>query len=269
VGDITDSGGHYSVTLKEGNYELNFTPPCGSGYASQSHKGIVGPPDQTLNVVLSPGCTISGTVTDGISPTGNVAIYAFNRDAADGSGVPPSDDYGHFCIGLVTGTYELSFTPPPCLGLGPYTEEKTITQDTSLNVTLPPGFTVAGCVTDKSGKEVAGVQIYAKDRNIGGFGFAPTNESGCYTGTLPLAGSPPTETYDIQFGPPPGLGLGSFTITDVTSTTSGCPNATLPITLPVGFTLSGRVTCNGRAIKGVFVSVCANMSWTTLLWKSV
>ena len=31
VGDTTDSSGHYSVTLEEGNYDLIFNPPCGGG----------------------------------------------------------------------------------------------------------------------------------------------------------------------------------------------------------------------------------------------
>ena len=255
VGDVSDSSGYYSVTLDGGNYDLNFAPVCGSGYASKSYRGIAGPPDQTLNVVLSSGHTVSGTVfaTDGSTPVGDVTIYAFNRHTADGFGLPPTDDQGHYCAGLVTGTYELSFTPPPCLGLGPHTEELTITRDTSRDVTLPPGFTVAGCVADGSGESVPGVQVYADDPNIRGFGFAPTDGSGCCTGTLPFTGTPPTGTYDVQFIPPPGLGLGSVTVIDVVSTSAGCPNATLPVTLPAGYTLFGRVTCNGVGVKNVFV----------------
>jgi hypothetical protein len=255
VGDVTDSSGYFSVTLGQGNYELNFTPPCGSGYASQSSRGITGPPDRTLNVVLSSGHAVSGTVfhMDGSTPAGNVAIYAFNVHTADGFGLPPTDDQGHYCVGLVTGSYGLSFSPPPCLELGPHTEEITITGDTTLDVVLPPGFTVAGCVTDGLGEPVSGVQVYAEDPNIRGFGFAPTDGSGCYTGTLPFAGTPPTGVYDIQFIPPPGLGLGSVTFTDVVSTSAGCPNATLPVTLPAGYTLSGTITCLGKPIRNVFV----------------
>jgi uncharacterized repeat protein (TIGR01451 family) len=246
-GNFTGSAGYYSVTLQQGHYDLLFHPPCGSGCASTAYKGISGPPDVTLNVVLSPGHTVSGTVTDGSAPVEGVAIYAFNRDTADGFGLPPTDEHGHYCIDLITGTYDIGFTPLACRGLGPRTVTTPITQDTFLTVTLPLGFTVAGCVTDESGNPVSGVQIYAKDPNIGGFGFAPTNESGCYTGTLQMG------TYDIQFIPPPWRGLGSVTITDVVSTTPGCPNATLPITLPAGFTLSGRVTCNDAGIGNVFV----------------
>lgn len=252
--NTTDTNGYYSATL-EGSYDLIFNPPCGSGCASKAHKGITGPPDWTLDVVLPPGHTVSGTVyaIDGTTPVGNVAIYAFNHDTADGFGLPPTDSNGHYCIGLMEGHYDLGFTPPPCLGLGPETVPITVTQSMTQNVTLPPGFTVAGCVTDESANPVSGVQVYAKDPNIGGFGFAPTNESGCYTGTLPLAGTPLTGTYDIQFIPPPGRGLGSITKINVVSETSGCPNTSLPITLPAGFTISGTATCQGQPVKNVYV----------------
>lgn len=249
MGDITDSSGYYSVTLEEGNYDLNFNPPCGSGCASQSFKGITGPNDQTRNVILTVGHSVSGTAfaTDGTTPVGNVAIYAFNHDTADGFGLPPTNANGQYCIGLVKGDYDLGFTPPACLRLGPTTIFITVTQDITRNVVLTSGFTVAGCITNGADNPVPGVQIYAYDPNIRGFGFAPSDESGCYTGTLPLG------TFDIQFIPPAGCGLGSITVVDVVSETAGCPNTWLPITLPVGFTVSGQVTCQGQPVKNVYV----------------
>jgi uncharacterized repeat protein (TIGR01451 family) len=248
VGDVTDANGVYSVPLPQGDYDFVFNPRCGSACASQARKGITGPADMSLNVTLPSGYSISGTVfaTNGVSPVGNVAIYAFNRDTADGFGSPPTDANGHFCINLEPGTYDLGFAPPPCLGLGPKTEFITLTQAMTLDIILPPGFTTGGRVTNPSGSPVPGVQVYANDPTVGGFGFAPTNESGDYSGTLPAG------TYDIQFIPPAGLGLGSVTITDVTSATAGCPNTSLPITLPTGFTLSGKVTCKGTGIKNTF-----------------
>jgi hypothetical protein len=249
VDDITDSSGYYSVTLEAGNYDLIFNPPCGSECASKAHKGITGPPDLTLNVVLSPGHSVSGTVfaTDGTTPVDDVSIYAFNHDTADGFGLPLTKAGGHYCIGLVEGPYDLGFTPPPCLGLGPKTVSISVTQDMITDVILPPGFTVAGCITDGIDNPVPGVQIYAYDPNIRGFGFAPSDESGCYSGTLPLG------TFDFQFIPPQGSGLGSITVVDIVSETADCPNTWLPITLPTGFTVSGKVTCQGGQIKNVFV----------------
>jgi hypothetical protein len=250
VGDTTDSSGNYSVTLDAGSYDLIFNPPCGSGCASQSLKGITGPPsDQTRNVTLPPGHSVSGVVSDGTTPVGNVAIYAFNRNTADGFGLPPTKSNGQYCISLMDGPYELGFTPPACLDLGPKTEDITVTEDRTLNVNLPAGFTVAGCITDGLANPVPGVQIYAYDPTptIRGFGFAPTKESGCYTGTLPLG------TFDFQFIPPAGRGLGSITVVDVVNESGGCPNTSLPVTLPPGFTISGTVTCHSEPIKNVFV----------------
>ena len=250
VGDTTDISGTYEMTLATGNYDLSFNPPAGSGYASSSYKGLVGPPDITLNIALTDGYTISGTVYAGstLSTVGNTAIYAYNRNTADGLGLPPTNSGGHYSIGLVAGAYDLSFTPPACTNprLGPRTDIITVTQNMVHDVFLPPGFTVAGCISDGSSNPVSGVQIYAYDPLVGGFGFAPSNASGCYTGTLPLG------AFDIQFIPPAGRGLGPLTVIDAISQTTSCPNTSLPITLLPGVTISGTVTCR-QPLKNVFV----------------
>jgi hypothetical protein len=250
LGDVTDASGAYSVTLQaESSYDLIYNPPCGSGCASRGVKGITGPPDRSVDVTLTVGHSVSGVVlaVDGTTPVGNVSIYAFNHDTADGFGLPPTDANGEFCVGLVDGPYDLGFTPPPCLELGPVGVPITVTQDTITNVVLVSGFTVAGCVTDGTSSPVPGVEIYAYDPNIRGFGFAPTDESGCYTGTLPLG------AFDVQFLPPGGRGLGPVTVVDVVRDTGECPNTELPIVLPAGYTLSVPVTCQGEPVKGAFV----------------
>ena len=40
---------------------------------------------------------------------------------------------------------------------------------------------------------------------------------------------------------------------DVVSNDTTCPNTSLPITLPAGFTLSGTITCRDKPIKNAFV----------------
>jgi len=249
VGDVTDGSGYYSVTLEDGNYDLIFHPLCGeSGCASNAYKGVTGPADSTLNVVLSTGHTISGTVTDGTNGVEGVSIYAFNHNTADGFGLPLTDDGGHYCIGLIKGTYDLGFSPPPCQGLGPKTMVVTLSQDMPLDVPLPPGFTVAGRVTDGAGGPVSGVQIYAREcYTLTGYGFSPSNIGGYFTGTLPLG------TYGIQFLPPADQGFGPKTITDVVSASESCPNASLDVVLPVGVTLSGQISCQRQPVKNVFV----------------
>jgi hypothetical protein len=251
VSAATLADGAYTLTLAAGDYDLIFNPPCGSGFASQSYKGITGPPDLPLTVPLTIGYTISGTVyaTGTLSPVSRTVIYAHNKDTAQGFGLPPANDAGKYCIGLMKGRYDLGFTPPPCLGLGPRTYPITVPEQVISDVILPPGFSVAGCINDRAANLISGVQVYAFDPTpgIGGFGFAPTNETGCYSGTLPSG------VFDFQFIPPPWLDLGSVTITDVVSTTAGCPNTSLPITLPPGFTVYGRTVCRGEPVKNVFV----------------
>jgi hypothetical protein len=249
TGDITDSSGAYSVRLEAGNYDLTFNPPCGHECASKGLKGITVPPDRIRNVTLAAGYTVSGTVrTQDDTPVDDVSIYAFNHETADGFGVALTDASGDYCIGLITGTYDLGFTPPPCRGLGPKTEVISLNEDTPLDVTLPPGFTVAGRVTDGASHPVSGVQIYAREcYTWTGYGFSPSNADGYYTGTLPMG------TFGIQFLPPANRGLGPKTIPDVTSNSPGCPNTTLNVTLPEGFTISGRVTCRVEPVKNVAV----------------
>ncbi len=246
---LTDASGFYTVTEEVGDYDLIFNPPCGSNCASHSLKGIGGPINFTYHVTLSTGLSLSGTVfgTDEATPISNTAIYAFNLDTADGFGLPPTDVNGQYCLGLAGGRYEITFTPPGCQNLGPATHLVTLSQNSTLAASLPPGFTVAGCISAPAGGPAAGVQIYAFDPASRGFGFSPSEAGGCYTGTLPLG------TFDFQFIPPPHLGAGCFTVVNVTSQTVGCPNTALPITLPAGYTLSGRVACQGKPIKNVFV----------------
>lgn len=245
----TGSSGAFSVTLDQGSYDLVFNPPCNSGCASQSIRGINGAPDLPLVINLPTGLSVSGATfaTNGSTPVDNTAIYAFNRTTADGYGLPPSKGTGQYCINLTDGSYDLSFTPPACADLGPVTQVITVDRNIVLDVSMPPGFTVAGCITDGSANPVGGVEIFAYDPAVRGFGFSPSKAGGCYTGTLPLG------TFDIQFIPPGGQGLGYQTIIDVGSEGGSCPNTSLPVTLPPGFTISGKITCHGQPVKNVFV----------------
>ncbi|MCB0193431.1 MAG: carboxypeptidase regulatory-like domain-containing protein [Anaerolineae bacterium] len=245
----TDSSGAFAIMLDNGSYELVFNPPCNSGCASQNISRISDTTEQPLIVTLSMGFSISGTTfaTDDSTPVGNTSIYAFNRGTANQYGLPPSKANGQYCINLSGGSYDLSFTPPACTDLGPVTQAITVSENLTRNISMPSGFTVAGCIIDEAASAVAGVDIYAYDSAVGGFGLAPSKADGCYTGTLPLG------TFDIQFIPPGGMGLGYQTITDVVNKSNSCPNTTLPVTLPPGFTISGQIRCDGEPIENVFV----------------
>jgi hypothetical protein len=243
----TQSSGQFTLTLGMGTYDVVFNPPPSTGLASQSRRGIH--EAQIFNVILPPGHAISGVVYSDatkLNPVGKVAIFAFNKNTFDGFGLPPSQANGVYQISLEASTWELTFTPPPFMGLGPTQTTIILTQDVIQDIVLQPGFTVYGQVMTSSGGGQVGVEIFAQDpAQPNGYGFTPTEQAGVYTGTLPLG------TFDILFFAPPFLGLGSTVITNV----SGSPDMLLHLALPVGYTISGTIRCgNGLANAFVFAA---------------
>jgi hypothetical protein len=243
----TNGTGRFTLTLNSGVfYDLVFNPPLGQGLASRSIRGIHDA--QVLTLTLPPGHSISGTVYRDQAktiPVANTAIFAFNQDHYSGFGLPPTQPTGVYQISLQEGHWELTFTPPPFSGLGPIrTAVISLTSELSQDIILQPGFTVYGQIITKSGGGQAGVEIFAQDPSQVpiGFGFTPSNQSGLFTGTLPLG------IFDIQFLAPPFLGLGSTVVTDI----MGPGNVQLTITLSAGNTVSGWVRC-GTGVAHAFV----------------
>jgi hypothetical protein len=247
VETFTNSSGHFTLTLTAGNfYDIVFNPPAGTNLASQLQRGIH--QERFLSVILPPGHAISGTVYSDAAKTrtvANVAIFAFNQVTFDGFGLPPSRGDGTYQISLEEASWELTFAPPPFIGLGPTrTATISLTEDMTRDIILQPGFTVYGQVITSGGGGQANVEIYAQDPSQPyGYGFSPTDADGFYTGTLPAG------TFDIQFHAPPFLGLGSTVVSDVV----GPPDVELNLTLPAGHTVSGTVTCGG-GLANAFVS---------------
>jgi hypothetical protein len=237
VGTVTNSSGYYTLTLNAENfYDIVFNPPLGTGLAPKVERGIHAGQSVPLNVILLPGYSVSGTVYNATQSNvvSNVAIYAFSQDTYQGFGLPPTTVSGTYQISLSTGTWTLTFTPPPFSGLGPTQTTVILTNDLSLDIILPLGFTVRGQVKG-NGRDQPKVEIFAQDPPKGGFGFSPTDLSGRYTGTLPAG------NFDILFFAPPFSGFGSTVMTNVI----GPPDAERNLTLPTGWTVSGTVGCGG------------------------
>lgn len=245
AGVSTNVDGQYTLTLTAGNfYDIVFNPPLGTDLAAQVKRGIGA--SQPLNVTLLPGHAVSGTVYSGVTgnPVPGVAIFAFNKDTFEGFGLPPTAADGTYQIPLSTGTWELTFTPPPTNDLGPKQITITVSNDIILDVILPAGFTVYGQVTTSGDGPQSNVEIFAQDpAQPNGFGFSPTDPTGLYTGTLPVG------TFDVEFLAPSFLGLGSTVATSVV----GPPDVELNVTLPAGFTVSGTVRCNQQVLANAFV----------------
>ncbi len=250
---LSDSSGHYTITMDATNpYDVAYNPPAGSQLAAQSKTGISGAGLITQDISLEAGYSITGItkrITNGL-PVKNVGIYAHNLDTGVGFGLPSSDINGVYTISLKSSSWEITYIPESLSGLGPTrTQTITLTADIVQDAFLPAGVTVYGQVKNLAGEGVSGVSIFARmedgDQEGKGYGFPDSKPGGWYTGTLP------TGTFDIQFLPPIGQGLGSAVITDQMPLTS---THNLPVTLPAGVTLSGTVACT-TTLEGVFVFV--------------
>jgi hypothetical protein len=245
VRTYTDLSGHYTLSLPEGTYEIVFHPPVTSSLASQARRWIR--ESQVLDIILPPGHVVSGTVysdTAKLQPVGNVSIFAFNLDTYSGFGVKPTLIDGTYILLLETANWELTFSPPHFLGLGPTrTNTISLTGDLNLDIVLPPGFTVYDEVQDPNGDPVPNVEIFAQDHPEPGFGFTPTDSDGIFTGTLP------TGTFDILFFAPPFQELGSTVVTGV----SGPPDIQLDVTLPSGHTVSGMIRCADKELANSYI----------------
>lgn len=244
VETFTNASGQYTLTLDSGFYDIVFNPPLTLGLASQVQQRIG--QQKILDVGLPQGYLISGTVysdTMMTHPVANSAIFAYHITSAYGLGLPPTKADGTYQLSLEAGEWELTFTPPHSVGLGPTRTVTTIVTNTTVNVVLPPGFTITGTVTKDGGEAVSNVDIFAQDPPKAGFGFSATNLEGTYTGTLPVG------TFDILFFAPPFAGLGSTVLTSVT----GPPDLQQNITLPAGYTVSGTIKSCIHGLAGAFI----------------
>jgi len=242
----TNSSGQFTLTLITGTYDIVFIPPQAAHLGAVVERGIN--QSRVLNVSLPAGFTISGTIyrdAGHTMPVTNTAIYAFNTTTFAGFGLPPSQADGSYSIALEAGDWELTFTPPPFIGLGPtLSVVSNLAADITRDIVLPPGFTLFGHVTAPSGAHagVAGVEIFAKDPGQpAGYGFAPTNAGGWYTGTLPLG------TFNVRFLAPPSHGFGSTIITGV----AGPADVHRNIVLPSGYTVSGHTYSANTFVLGI------------------
>jgi hypothetical protein len=241
----THSSGRYTLTLSTGIYDLVFHPPITSGLASQGRRWIR--ESQVLNMTLPPGYLISGTVYSDITKTktvSNVNIFASNPDTFVGLGANPTGPTGTYAISLEEGRWELTFTPPHFLGLGPTrTAIISLTQNVIQDIVLPPGFTIYGRVRNSGGQGQANADIFAQDPSQSqGYGITATDQDGFYTGTLPAG------NFDMLFFAPPSVGLGSTVVTNI----AGPPDVRRNVTLPAGYTVSGTIRC-GCGLANTFI----------------
>ena len=156
VHDNADGNGDFSVQVETDTYDIEFRPPFITGLAPRVLLLVVVQSDTDLGqVVLEPGFAITGVVTSSGTPVEG-AMVSLNDSA---TGVPvytfgdDTDGLGMYGIRQVSGTYDVTFTPPPGSGLSTLVRpSEALFSDITIDVDLgpggtpPPGLDFFGCV---------------------------------------------------------------------------------------------------------------------------
>lgn len=178
----TDSTGKYIIDnlLAEVNYNLEIYPPEGINLVKQRLENIFikSGTITILNICMSPGSIITGTVTDTEgNPVNEVRVYA-------GGNSGYSDTNGNYTIiGLSPGIYTIEATPPyNNRNLARYRSGNVRVIQGSItihNIILPVAGTLTGYIKDKNGNPVpnAGITL---STNFWGTGIQ-TQIDGKYT----------------------------------------------------------------------------------------
>jgi hypothetical protein len=250
-GDNTDSTGFYQVMVPTASFDIRVKPRPADRLVGVEIVGVPLANDTTVDFVLQPGLSLSGTVRDpGAAPVLSVDLDVL--DATTGARLfTPFDDTdstGRYEVIVPPGTYDLNYQPlvstllVPAESLG-----VAIGQDTVVDITLSAGILLSGVVQTTGTLGVAGVDIDAHVTAT----RAPVLLSGDRTdgdGLFAVVLAP--GVYDIEFEPPKATRLVAKRIPSVLLNQS----TPLTVTLGAGVSVSGVVTdSTGTAIPGVDV----------------
>ena len=108
----TDSIGSYTLHGVDGNYFVFVFPPLTSGLAVAPVSGLLSPTPTTLDVPLTPGTNVTGTVVDGVTS----AAVPNARVTFDGAAHEEilTDGFGSFAVRLPSGSWKYTIRPPLC-----------------------------------------------------------------------------------------------------------------------------------------------------------
>jgi hypothetical protein len=208
----------FDLVVAPGAYDLWLIPPRGASWLPRLLSGV----SLDADVALPPITLDAGSVASGRVLTGGSGVESVDLDFTTSLGgveaFTPKDNTdvdGNYAIAVYPAIYDLYFDPPPPTGLAP-AELPNVDLSTSVsvsNVSLQPGQVVSGVVLDGLANPVAGVDLdflltvsgaeapSARDHTGIGGAFAATVAAG---------------TFDIEFNPPAGSGLGRVVLTGVT-----------------------------------------------------
>jgi hypothetical protein len=211
---IADSSGIYSVPLTSGTYDVEVTPPIGSGYVTLTKHLTVSPNHARLDFTFS-GYRVTGRV---MTPNGSVVdsgcVYAVANDSTR-SGTMSQTKEGSYSLFLPHGRYSLQGgTANYWSGFYPARQESVpIEADTTIDFRLG-GISVSGVVLGPDGFPMrdAGVEARSNSRFI----QQRTDADGHYQLYVP------PDSYLVRFSPPHPFYItsrvvGPLTITEPTS----------------------------------------------------
>ncbi len=228
-GATLSDGTYYVNQLAAGTYQLGFSTGCGNSgnyapywYDNQTDPSQATPiklasgASVTINPLIQPGASISGTVTDshgrklsGICVTvatpmqaqvlGSFEQLAFsNHGIYDIAGLTPGQYMVNF--GACGGTRYADHWFPDAQDAGSaHIVSAPVGRTTGISAVLRPGGSISGVVRGPSGMPLAGVCASAVNPRdhavVGSGGFGPTTNS---HGVYRLSGLAPGR-YDVQF----------------------------------------------------------------------
>jgi hypothetical protein len=286
----TDADGIYIITnLSAGDYRVYaYAPEYGREFYNGTHfrrdaqpvSVIEGGETLNINFSLSPGGSISGTITSADSgmPMSNVSLFAIFADEKRGAGAGLSDENGNYTIiGLPYSTYKVLSPSYARFGSGDdnyvmeFWQENATWDDADIvtvaegvnpqgiDFTLEVGGTISGYVYQEDGViPLPDVHVYADDYDTGVWmEGTDTDQDGYYTLLLPNG------TYRVRANPSEnGLDYASEWYNDTydwdeaTAVSVTAPDETTGInfTLEPGGTISGTVRdSQGNLLAGVSV----------------
>ena len=215
----TDANGNYTISgLTGGTYQVEFTPPNATPYyIPQWYNGVltmtqaaavqVTEPNTTpnINANLERGGSISGVVSTSDSGLPiSITVTASGTKGGSGSTSLGYDGTGSYTItGLATDSYTVSFKSPG-ISIPPFTSYASkdypnnpvaVTapgETKNINITLSPGGSITGTVTDPSGNPLNQIFVTAQQAGAVSVGTGFTDTHGIFT-----IGGLPSGTYEV------------------------------------------------------------------------
>ena len=208
-GDTTNALGFYSIVLPRGLFTVFADAPLAARLVSARVDSVrLESEDRILNLRLSPGFVLSGTVqAPNGAGTANIDLDA--TDLATGLDVPlardKTDGAGAYAVVLPPGRYKIGIdAPPPTRLVSAIVPDVAIAGDHVLNITLEPGFMVEGYVFDPAGRPIERADLDFTSRATGLVVPTPgdnTNALGAYGVVVPEG------DYDLIAYPPVAAGF--------------------------------------------------------------